>query len=110
MIKLGRKFIFNFGPIDLHEICLSLSCVQSEELDKTSNPTIWHVNGGWNQRFRVCNGCLSKIKQELSAIDFNDSLTRLQAELVDLQEQIAAVLDDVRSKNISDWPDFLFVS
>ncbi|XP_070173755.1 uncharacterized protein [Littorina saxatilis] len=86
-----------------------LSKEEAEELDKSNNNN--GAAGNPNvamQRYRVCDGCREHVSHVMQVMAFNDTLTQIQAELFDLQEQITAVLDeqDIPSPGIglSRWP------
>ena len=51
------------------------------------------------QRYRVCHPCREHVTHVLKVMSFNDQLAHMQGELVDLQEQIAAVLDEVSDQH-----------
>ena len=47
------------------------------------------------QRNRVCVKCKEQVNKDQKGIFFNHRLSVIQAELLDLQQQIAAVVDEV---------------
>nr|KAG5697901.1 hypothetical protein BaRGS_026839 [Batillaria attramentaria] len=71
-----------------------LSKEEAEEMDKNSNTQTGSLHGACVQRYRVCHDCREHVQHVMKVMNFNDKLAQLQAELVDLQEQIVAVLDD----------------
>ncbi|XP_076453454.1 uncharacterized protein LOC143288711 [Babylonia areolata] len=98
-----------------------LSKEEGEELDKHSGGSSSSTGGGGSSsssssssssaplhRYRTCHPCRDHVAHVLRVMNFNDMLTQIQAEMVDLQEQISAVLDeqDLPSPGIgmTRWP------